>query len=187
MQEKTDQQLIADYLKGDAESLEILIGRHLNSVYRFASRYAASREDTDDITQEIFVKVWRNLKKFKQDKNFRAWLFTIAKNSALDWQKKKRTVPFSAFETEDGENIFVDNLPGTDPSADRLLEQKESAEKVNSALNSLSPKYKIVISLYSKERLNFREISEKLGEPINTIKSRYRRGLALMRKLLAKT
>jgi len=187
MQEKTDQQLITDYLKGDAESLEILIGRHLNSVYRFASRYAASREDADDITQEIFVKVWRNLKKFKQDKNFRAWLFTIAKNNALDWQKKKKAVPFSAFETEDGENIFIDNLRGDCASADELFEQKKSAEKINSALERLSPKYKAVISLYSKNQLNFREISEKLGEPIDTVKSRYRRGLVLMRRLLAET
>ena len=183
---KTDSQLIGDYLKGDGGSLEILISLHLGSVYRFVYRYAITREDADDITQEVFVKVWRNLKKFKQNKNFRAWLFTIAKNTAIDWRKKKAATPFSVFAREDGENIFTDSLPDAAIAADILFDKKESAEKINLVLSQLSPKNKRVLSLYSKDQLNFREISEKIGEPLNTVKSRYRRGLDLVKKLMAR-
>mgnify|MGYP001592956065 CR=1 FL=1 len=172
---------------GDDKLFEALVARHLGSVYRYAYRYAVTGDDAEDITQEVFIKVWRNIKKFKQDKNFRVWLFTIAKNTAIDWKKKKEAVLFSIFEREDGENTFVDNLLDVSASADKLFEQKESAEKINSAIDSLSSKYKTVVSLYSKEQLNFREISEKLGESVNTIKSRCRRGLILMKKLLAET
>ena len=73
----SDQKLIADYLGGDEKALEILIYRYLKPIYSFVYRYVGNEQEAEDITQEIFVKAWRNLKKFNQNKSFKTWIFTI--------------------------------------------------------------------------------------------------------------
>ncbi len=99
MKTYTDEQLVTNYLKGDEESLEILIKRYLRPIYSFTFRFVGDSEIVEDITQEVFVKVWRNLKKFDKNKKFKTWIFTIAKNACLDWQKKKKTLPLYFAET----------------------------------------------------------------------------------------
>ncbi len=109
-----DRQLIYDYLKkGDEKSLEILIQRYLKPVYGFAYRYVGNVQEAEDIAQEVFVKVWKNLKKpalslskgFDPKKgNFKAWIFTIAKNTAFDFLKKKKSLQFSDLQKE--ENVL---------------------------------------------------------------------------------
>lgn len=90
MQNYTDQQLIAAYLKGDEKSLEILIKRYLNPIYGFAYRYVKDQQNAEDITQETFLKVWKNIKKYDKNKSFKAWIYTIAKNTVLDFIKKEK-------------------------------------------------------------------------------------------------
>jgi len=68
MKNYSDRKLIADYLKGDEKSLEILIQQYLKPIYNFVYRYAGNAQDAEDITQDVFVKVWRNLKKFDRQK-----------------------------------------------------------------------------------------------------------------------
>src|SRR3989344_3002747 len=86
---RSDAELVADHLSGNEKSLEVLIKRNLKPVYGFVYKYAGNAENSEDITQDVFVKMWKNLKRFDQNKNFRTWLFAIAKNSAIDFQEKK--------------------------------------------------------------------------------------------------
>ncbi len=152
-------------MKGDTESLEILIKRYLKPIYSFTFRFVGNSQEVEDITQEVFVKVWRNLKKFDKNKKFKTWIFTIAKNTCLDWQKKKKTLSLYFAETlRDPSPIFNEPL-------DRILER-------------LSPKYRMVLFLRYNDHFTFREIAETLGESIDTIKTRHRRGIAILRKLL---
>jgi len=160
-----DEQLISNYLKGDEESLEILIKRYLRPIYSFTFRFVGDSQETEDITQEVFVKVWRNLKKFDKNKKFKTWIFTIAKNTCLDWQKKKKTLPLFFAET------IRDPSPILNEPLDRILER-------------LSPKYRMVLFLRYNDHFTFREIAESLGESIDTIKTRHRRGIAILKKLL---
>src|SRR3989338_146778 len=97
-EDRSDQQLIADYLTGDEKSLKILYGRYLKPIYSFVYRYVGGGQDVEDVTQDAFVKVWRNLKKFDQNKSFKTWIFSIAKNTAIDFLKKKKAIPFSEFD-----------------------------------------------------------------------------------------
>ncbi len=152
-------------MKGDTESLEILIKRYLKPIYSFTFRFVGNSQEVEDITQEVFVKVWRTLKKFDKNKKFKTWIFTIAKNTCLDWQKKKKTLSLYFAETlRDPSPIFNEPL-------DRILER-------------LSPKYRMVLFLRYNDHFTFREIAETLGESIDTIKTRHRRGIAILRKLL---
>ncbi|MBI2640714.1 MAG: sigma-70 family RNA polymerase sigma factor [Candidatus Sungbacteria bacterium] len=204
MDYREDQKLVADYLAGDKEALEILISRYLRSIYRFLYRYAGNVHDAEDLTQEVFVKIWRNLKRFDQDKGFKTWIFSIAKNTAIDFLKKsrsasggKKTILFSEFsarggsafggENEEGENVFLSILHDKAPLPDELAARKNIGKMLEDALNLLSPRYSVVFNMHYDNGLTFREIAESLQEPLHTVKSRYRRALALLKNLLSES
>lgn len=182
--DKSDEQLVSDYLQGDEASLELLIQRYLKPIYSFAYRYVGGGQDAEDITQEVFVKAWRNIKKFDQSKSFKTWLFSIVKNSCIDFLKKKRTIPFSEFDTEDGGNLITDTLADPSPLPQELLERAGMARILDSAMEKLSPKYRMVLFLRYNDHFNFREIAESLGEPLHTITSRHRRALIKLKEIL---
>ncbi|TSC91741.1 MAG: sigma-70 family RNA polymerase sigma factor [Parcubacteria group bacterium Licking1014_17] len=185
MNQFTDEQLIARYLKDSDESaLESLVARYLPLVYGFVRRYTGSTGNASDITQEVFIKVWRNLKRFDEFKSFRAWIFTIAKHTAIDWLKKKTAVPFSKIKDDQSEHSFVDNIPDMAPSVVDFLSSKETARGLSLALARLPAQYNSVINMHINDGLKFREIAELLEKPINTVKTQYFRGILLLKKIL---
>lgn len=174
MLEENDERLITNYLKGDEKSLEVLIKKYLKSIYSFVYRYIGEADEAEDITQEVFVKVWRNIKKFDKQKIFKTWIFSIAKNASIDFLRKKKTIPFSNFENEKGENLFINTLADLTPFSPKL--------SLASILEKIPSKYRMVLFLRYNDHFTFREIAETLGESINTIKSRHRRGALLLKK-----
>lgn len=177
MKNLTDEQLVKNYLKGDEKALEDIVRQYLPLIYNFSRRYSGDPDNASDISQEVFVKVWKNLKKFDASKNFKAWLFSIAKNTALDWFKKKRDLSLSDFADS---IIDAKQLPITDE-----IYKKSLLNNVQLAIEKLPQKYGSIINLYHTKGLNFREIADFLKEPINTVKSRYRRGLISLKKKLS--
>jgi len=196
MSVNSDEKLIASYLTGDEKSLETLIKRYLKSICSFIYRYIGNRQEAEDITQEVFVRVWRNLKKpalslskgFDPKKGkFKTWIFSIAKNASIDFLKRKKAIPFSEFENEKGKNTLIETLINPAPLPDKLFEQSNVGEILNTAMNHLTPKYRMVLFLRYNDHFTFREIAEALGEPLNTIKSRHRRAIILLKKLLTES
>ena len=187
MENRTDEQLIVSYLKGEEKSLEILIKRYLKPIYSFVYRYIRDSQEAEDIAQEVFIKTWRNLKKFDKNRSFKTWIFSIAKNTSIDWLKKKKTIPFSNFENEAGENILTGTLTDLLPLPDELFERAGVAKMLDTVMNQLAPKYRMVLFLRYNDHFTFREIGETLGEPLNTIKSRHRRALIQLKKFLSKS
>ena len=186
MKNLSDQQLIGNYLKNkkNEQPLEVLIQRYLKPIYGFVYKYTGDSQEAEDIAQETFVKVWRNLKKFKKQKNFKSWLFSIAKNTAIDFLKKKRAMQFSDFENERGESTILEKFIDSSPLPNELLERKDLMGTLAKAIGKLLPKYRKTLLLRHNDNLTFREISEATGEPLNTVKSRYRRAVIMLKKLL---
>ncbi len=182
MEQSSDQQLITNYLKGDERSLNLLIGRYTKPMYGFVFSYVKNKEIAEDITQETFLKVFRNIRKVDKNKNFKSWIYTIAKNTTLDFFKKKKSLSFSLFEDATGKNVLVEVLADKAKQPHELSEMSESSSLFLGAIKTLSAKYRQILVMYYYEYFNFREIAEQLGEPINTIKSRHRRGLVLLKK-----
>lgn len=180
----TDHELVARYLKGDEKSFELLVSRYMNVIYRFVLTYVRSPQIAEDITQEVFLKVWRNAKKIDKSKNFKSWIYTIAKHTAFDFLKKKKSIPFSHFADQNGKNYVTERLVDPQHLPDKLSQSLEDKSEFLGAIEKLPLKYKLTLSLYYYQYLNFREIAELLKESINTIKSRHRRGLALLKKIL---
>ncbi len=180
----SDEKLVAEYLAGDEKALRILIGRYLKPVYNFVYRYVASAGDAEDIVQDVFASVWKNIKKFDQNKSFKTWIFSIAKNASLGWIKKKKPSLFSEFNNKEGDNSLVESIEDSSPLPDELFVRADLAKKLASAMEKLSPNYRIVLLLHYNDHFTFQEISESLGEPLNTVKSRHRRAIISLRKLL---
>jgi len=180
---RSDNQLIVDYFRGDEKALEILIERYLKAIYSFVYWYVRNSQEAEDITQEVFVKVWRNLKRFKKEYKFKIWIFAIAKNTCLDWQKKKRIIPFSVLDNEEGLS-FAETIKDPALLPNELLERQDITVTLKGALESLSPKYRMILFLHYNDHFTFREIAEILGEKLNTVKSRHRRALTMLRKFL---
>ena len=154
------------------QEFENLVREHIGAVYRFSYGFVRDKPDAEDITQEAFVKAWRNLRKFDPQKNFRNWIFEIAKNTALDFIKKKKTVPLP--------DVLVDQAD----SPFELSANLEEAGVIRQAIQKLGPVYQEVVRFYDYDDYTFREIAEITGQSLNTIKSRYRRGIARLRSLL---
>lgn len=183
MAEFSDEQLVKEYLAGDEASLEILIKRYLNQIYGFVYSYVKNEAAAEDIAQIAFIKAWKKIKKFNPEKKFKPWIFTIAKNSALDYLKKKSTVSFSAIDAVCGEGFLQNSAIDPALRPDELLELQETDNWFESAVAKLSDKYRRVVVL-RQEDYSFREIAEELGEPLHTVKSRYRRALMALKNLI---
>lgn len=191
MLERNDEKLISQYLNGDEKSLEILVGLYLKPIYSFIYRYVGSAPDAEDITQEVFLRMWRNIKIFDRQKSFKTWIFSIAKNASIDFLRKsrfisgeKKTLPLSVFEDDEGGNAIVDTLADPAPLPSEILKHEDLANLLASAMGKLSPKYRMVLFLHYNDHFNFREIAEALGESLNTVKSRHRRALIILKKFL---
>ncbi|MCX6785998.1 MAG: sigma-70 family RNA polymerase sigma factor [Candidatus Komeilibacteria bacterium] len=188
MTEANDAELISRYLAGDKGAMEILISRYLKPVYGFVYRYADNPADAEDIAQETFLRLLRNLNKFQPNKSFKAWLFTIAKNVALDFIKKKKTIPFSALTVLDNEgekSSIIETLSDPAPWPDELFDRANLAAELNAAINELPLKYQSVLLLHYQQQLTFQEISEIESEPLNTVKNRHLRALLKLKAILA--
>jgi len=178
-----DAKLIENYLKNeDKESLAILINRYLNEVYFYFFKRLNNDLEAEDLTQETFIKVWQNLQKFNPEKNFRSWLFTIAKNCLIDFFRKTRTkngalkeINFSYFNNNDEAKNNYLNIIDPHLLAFEKISNKEYKKQLKTIINNLSPDKKELLSNYLEKDLTFKEISEKKQIPLNTIKSQYYR------------
>jgi RNA polymerase sigma-70 factor (ECF subfamily) len=142
--------------------------------------------------------MWRNLKKFnpkksyfakirnEQGKSFRTWIFSIAKNTSIDALRKKRSIPFSEFENEDGKNIFIETLTDHGLLPDELYQRADMMNELNLAVAKLPSEYRLIEQLHCIEQLTFKEISQILNKPLNTLKSQHRRALIRLKKIFQK-
>lgn len=186
MNNLTDEQLVATYLKGDEEALNILIKRYLTPIFNYALSLVKDRGTADDVTQEVFVKVWRKIKKFDNRYKFKNWLYTIAKNTCLDYLKKNKAINFSDLNLVDNDLLFEDLIKATGQSPQAELETAQNADLVNAAVDKLPEKYKETMKLHYQGGYKFREIAVILKKSIETVKSRNRRALQKLKNLIKK-
>lgn len=178
----SDEGLIAEAISGDAErAFRELMRRYLRPVHGFLRNYLQDEAAAADCAQETFFKVWKNRNRFQAGAKFKVWLFAIARNTALDYWKKKKAFSFSDWEKEGrdaSESVTDESL-----SLEDLFAQTEKKLAVQSMLDGLVPPDREVILLRYAEEMTFEEISEALKAPINTVKSRHLRALRKLRAL----
>ena len=191
--QESDEEIILLYKNGDKEAFKKLIDRYTAPLYNFAARLAG-RNDAPDIVQEVFIKVWKNINRFDENKaSFKTWIFTIAKNATTDFLRKKKSLLFSDLNnptrSDLDDNSFEENIPDENLLPDETLqkmEEKTADEKfLNDLLAGLRPIYQEILALHYQEEMTFEEIGKVLAKPLNTVKSQHRRALLELRKIIS--
>jgi RNA polymerase sigma factor (sigma-70 family) len=181
--ERSDEELIADYIKGDQAAFKVLLDRYTPILYNFSVRFVGAT-NAADIVQEVFIKTWKHIKRFDISKaHFKTWVFTITRNTITDYLRKKKSITFSDMETAEGDS-FLDTVPDKSDLPDVVIERLEDTEVLNSLLDQLPSHYREVLVLYYQEEMTFAEIGQTLSKPLNTVKSHHRRALEQLRKMV---
>lgn len=186
MENFSDEQLVKSYLAGNDAAMDILVLRHMAGIYNFVFKYVHDRSTAEDVTQDAFLKIWKNIKKFKSQYKFKTWAYTIAKNTALDQLKRKGFVAIANEQGEPEDLALSKALVSEDPLPEELMMKLDDAALVSRSLAKLPGKYREILDLYYLKQLNFREISELLRQSINTIKTRHRRAVMQLKKIVIK-
>lgn len=182
--ERNDEKLIKEYIEGNNNAFKYLVEKYTPSIYNFSVRLAGL-DMAEDIVQEVFIKTWKNIKKFDIEKaSFKTWVFKIARNTITDHLRKKRMVLFSSLDKED--EVFSDSIEDDVILPDAALIKIEDKELLNKLLDKMSANYKEALILYYQEEMTFKEIGESLDKPLNTVKSQHRRALLILKEMLEK-
>jgi RNA polymerase sigma-70 factor (ECF subfamily) len=169
-------EIVRQAQSGDREAFDHLMKLHAGSIYNFTHRFMHEEDDVDDVIQEVFLKALQNLHRYDPTRGmFKSWLFRIAANTSMDIQKKRRSAHKYKIQHNTEEDLRTDN-PG---HSDRSRQDKR---ELQAALQSLPGRERQVVLLFFYHDLSNREISEILGLPLGTVKSRMRSAVIRLRK-----
>ncbi|WP_113718848.1 RNA polymerase sigma factor SigE [Arthrobacter dokdonensis] len=160
-------------------SWDEVVTNHSAKVFRLAYRLTGNKYDAEDLTQEVFVRAFRSLAKFKPG-TLDGWLHRITTNLFLDQARRKQRIRFDPL-AEDAEA----NLPGADPGPERTFEFNNLDVDVAAALNALPPDFRAAVVLCDMEGLSYDEVAHALDIKLGTVRSRIHRGRAMLRESLA--
>jgi RNA polymerase sigma-70 factor (ECF subfamily) len=156
-----------------------VVERHSDRVYRLAYRLTGNRHDAEDLTQEVFVRVFRSLDSYTPG-TFEGWLHRITTNLFLDQARRRQRLRFDTLSDERAV-LLRSAMPAPDAAvADRLFD-----DDVEHALAALPPEFRVAVVLCDVEGLSYDEIADIMGAKLGTVRSRIHRGRAMLRRALA--
>ena len=175
--------LVSDYVKGNEQSLSVLINRHQQRLYSFIYSKVFDRDVTEDVFQDTFIKVIRTLKrgKYNEEGKFLPWVMRIAHNLVIDHFRKNNRMP--KFNNSGDFDIFSVLSDGA-LNAEAELVQSQIVEDVRALVEELPEEQKTVLIMRMYNDMSFKEISENTGVSINTALGRMRYALINLRKLI---
>jgi RNA polymerase sigma-70 factor (ECF subfamily) len=181
----SDRSLVRAARAGDAAAFGELVARYQDRVYTLVRARLPHREDALDVTQEVFLKVFRNLESFREEAVFATWLYRIALNSCIDFARRHarsaRNCPLEA-QVPRGPAEPADPRPQADP--ERCLVDKERNALLWTCLQALPEPMRLAVILHDVEGLSQEETAAALGCPLGTAKSRIQRGRGQLRERL---
>ena len=173
----TDAELVARAVGGDPAAFDVLVERHRRAVYMVCYRFVHHHDDASDLAQDVFVRAWRGLPRFKGDAAFSTWLYRIAVNTCLN---KVASRPLPTEPLEDADRI-------EDPRAERPgadLVRAERAAAVRRAIRALPNKQRATLVLRLYHELSHQQIAEVLGSSVGAVKANFFHALGNMRRIL---
>jgi RNA polymerase sigma-70 factor (ECF subfamily) len=170
-----DEELIAAFLEGDHTAFEELVRRYETQVFNLAYRILGDRTDALDVSQEVFILLFRKLGTFRSESRFSTWLYRVATNACRDYTRKKRYHLSLSSRADEDMPEWEEMIPGDEESPDDLLISAELQDRVRKAIRKLPIKFREVVYLHDIEGYNYKEISEILDISLGTVKSRLNR------------
>ena len=179
---QTDNEIISRVLQGEQNAYAELVNRYQNYVFTLTLRMIKSREDAEEVAQDVFIKAFRYLSDFRGESKFSTWLYTIVNTTCITFLRKKKLDIYSL----DNEKVF--EIADSQDSGFRanMVEQKSRVNMVNEAIALLSPDDGEIITLFYKAEQNLEEISKILGMETNTVKVRLHRARTRLKDKMEK-
>jgi len=183
-----DYTLVERCLSGDATGWEDMVRTHTRRVYALCYRFTGSEAEAQDLTQEIFLRVYRTLKSYRSAEGaFITWLMRLSRNLLIDHYRRTRQERLTD-PIEDQLAMLEEHGHGaaSEARADRALAGREASEILQGALGKLSPELRETVILRDLQEMEYREVAQVLKIPEGTVKSRLNRGRAELARLLRK-
>ncbi len=157
---------------------EQVVRDHSARVYRLAYRLTGNSHDAEDLTQEVFVRVFRSLSSYTPG-TFEGWLHRITTNLFLDMARRKQRIRFEGLADD-----AAARLGGSEPTPAEAFDERHLDDDIQAALKALAPEYRVAVILCDIEGLSYDEIAATLGVKLGTVRSRIHRGRAQLRAAL---
>ncbi|MBN2226112.1 MAG: sigma-70 family RNA polymerase sigma factor [candidate division Zixibacteria bacterium] len=174
--------LIDRILGGDRKAFKTLVEDHQRLVSHVVFRMIANRQDREDVCQDVFMKVYRNLGRFRHESRLSTWIARIAHNACLTHLEAKR-IPVADEDILDYERPDTTGPEGIAP--DRLFESRDLAERIQTEIDSLPLNFRTALTLFHLDNMNYAEIADIMKMPENTIKSHLFRGRRMLKERLS--
>ena len=187
--DQEDKKLINAFLEEDRTAFDKLILKYKDKVFNLCYRFMGDYDEADDAAQETFVKVYRNLKKFRFESSFSTWIYRIAVNtcknkmSSLNYRINQQMIRLDKPKTSSN-GVYPMEIEDHTHSPERLVERKEKQQLIQKAINSLPGKHRRLVVLRDIEGLSYEEIVGITGNKLGTVKSKLARARELLRKKL---
>ncbi len=176
----TDEEVLKHSLK-ERNFFAHLIGRYETKLRAYIGRKSnASPSDQDDILQNVFIKVYKNMKEFDQSLRFSSWIYRICYNEMIDWYRKKKREPSVSF---DADETILHSLTSTDDTSSVALHEEQKT-LLKKALSALDKKYQDIIELRFYEEKSYEEIADILQIPPGTVAIHLNRAKKILKDLL---
>lgn len=189
-----EQDLVAELKAGSEAAFSLLIAQYSQPIYSFVARSLRDPADAADVTQEVFVKIFRSVSGFKGDSSLRTWIYRIAVNEASNqrrwWCRHKRqelTIDASEQNAEGETFCLADALAAADASPFEHAARTQLREHVEAALRTVPEPFREVLVLREIEGFGYEEMAEILEVNLGTVKSRLTRGRAALREALQRS
>jgi RNA polymerase sigma-70 factor, ECF subfamily len=180
-----DIQLIERCLGGEQAAWEDLVKIHTRRVYAISCRFTSSEQEAQDLTQEVFLRVFRSLKSFRAGEgSFTVWLARLTRNLLIDHYRRSKLQ--RATDSIEEQLPMIEDTHAMSARADGMLAGREASEMLQSGLSKLSPELRETVILRDLEELEYKEIAQVLNVPEGTVKSRLNRGRAELARILRK-
>ena len=186
--------LLRRCLAGDAAAWEDIVRRYQRRIYNICYRFAGSAEDADDLTQEVFIKMYKTLGSYDVERGaFMTWVTTITRNLLVDHFRKGKhdrqtdSLDATPGQDEDGRTLGEQIEDRSRISPDQQVRSREAGEAVHEALQKLSPELREAVILRDLQDMDYKEIAQVLKVPEGTVKSRINRGRMELGRLLSRT
>ena len=183
---KEIQDLVKDFINGDQEAFAELVRRYKRKVYSLAYRMLGNHQDADEVTQEIFVRLYEQREKLKAIGFFTGFLLRIATNYTIDLLRKRRRRSVSFDDEEQMTAPLQLELAEETPGPDKEIEDNELGIMISRAIDRLPPKQRMTVILHDVEGFDKTEVAIAMGCPEATVRSNLHIARAKLRKWLAK-
>lgn len=178
-----DAQLVSRCLAGDESAWEELVKTHTKRVYGICLRFTGKDSEAQDLTQDVFLRVFRTVRSFRSGEgSFAVWLTRLTRNLLIDHYR--RTKKDRITDSIENQLPMLEESARAETRADSVLAGREASEALQAALGRLSPELRETIILRDLEEMEYREIAQVLGVPEGTVKSRLNRGRAELARVL---